>query len=602
MLKMFCRWQKQELKYNTNHPRRYDTALLLTRENICRNPWTASCDTLGLAELGTMCSKHSSCAIVQDNGLSAAFTIAHEIGHLLNMPHDNDDRCAPHLNEDSEETLRMNVMSRMLDHNTLPWMWSNCSKHYLTEYLQGGHGTCLEDEPWSNKLADRKNDFTLAGELFNATKQCQYVFGRGSSICPYMPTCKRLWCTTSIKEKEGCRTQHMPWADGTYCAEGSWCLRGECVLKNKNGMKKINGQWSDWLPWSDCSRTCGVGVRKSERACDKPKPAYGGQYCIGKRVKFESCHSQPCPRGGVDFRTRQCQVYNGRNFGLPDIPENVKWIPKYAGINYDDSCKLFCQVQNSSSYFQLREKVEDGTTCGPDSYDICINGKCNLAGCDYVLNSTAKADTCGVCTGDNSTCEMTQGEVQEKRPYGYSDLLIIPEGAARIDIYQQAYPGLPSDDNYLALMDLETGEYLLNGHWVVTPFQKLVEFGGTLLEYTGSNIGLERINSTKPVQKKLLVQVLSVGDLHPPHIQFSYEKSKLHRNPSYYWKLGEWTNCSKPCVGERKRVPLCVKALGDIPAESELCKSLQKPAVLYESCIHTCPVHWRYTDWSKVSR
>lgn len=31
MLKMFCKWQKQGLKYNTNHPRRYDTALLLTR-------------------------------------------------------------------------------------------------------------------------------------------------------------------------------------------------------------------------------------------------------------------------------------------------------------------------------------------------------------------------------------------------------------------------------------------------------------------------------------------------------------------------------------------------------------------------------------------
>ena len=40
-----------------------------------------NCDTLGLAELGTMCGKHS-CAIVQDNGLSAAFTIAHELGHV----------------------------------------------------------------------------------------------------------------------------------------------------------------------------------------------------------------------------------------------------------------------------------------------------------------------------------------------------------------------------------------------------------------------------------------------------------------------------------------------------------------------------------------
>ena len=53
------------------------------REDICRNPTLPSenCDTLGLAELGTMCGKHS-CAIVQDNGLSAAFTIAHELGHV----------------------------------------------------------------------------------------------------------------------------------------------------------------------------------------------------------------------------------------------------------------------------------------------------------------------------------------------------------------------------------------------------------------------------------------------------------------------------------------------------------------------------------------
>ena len=53
------------------------------RENICRktDSYSQNCDTLGLAELGTMCGKHS-CAIVQDNGLSAAFTIAHEFGHM----------------------------------------------------------------------------------------------------------------------------------------------------------------------------------------------------------------------------------------------------------------------------------------------------------------------------------------------------------------------------------------------------------------------------------------------------------------------------------------------------------------------------------------
>lgn len=51
------------------------------REQICRSAYEMKCDTLGLAELGTIC-RPSSCAVVQDNGLAAAFTIAHELGHV----------------------------------------------------------------------------------------------------------------------------------------------------------------------------------------------------------------------------------------------------------------------------------------------------------------------------------------------------------------------------------------------------------------------------------------------------------------------------------------------------------------------------------------
>lgn len=52
------------------------------RANLCHDSAQKTCDTLGLAELGRMCSPGNSCAIVQDNGLAAAFTIAHEIGHV----------------------------------------------------------------------------------------------------------------------------------------------------------------------------------------------------------------------------------------------------------------------------------------------------------------------------------------------------------------------------------------------------------------------------------------------------------------------------------------------------------------------------------------
>lgn len=43
------------------------------------------CDTLGLAFVGTLC-KDNACAIVQDTGLAAAFTIAHELGHVYVSP------------------------------------------------------------------------------------------------------------------------------------------------------------------------------------------------------------------------------------------------------------------------------------------------------------------------------------------------------------------------------------------------------------------------------------------------------------------------------------------------------------------------------------
>lgn len=59
----------------------YFILFFYSREQICRNEAQKKCDTLGLAELGTMC-RSQACAIVQDNGLSAAFTIAHELGHM----------------------------------------------------------------------------------------------------------------------------------------------------------------------------------------------------------------------------------------------------------------------------------------------------------------------------------------------------------------------------------------------------------------------------------------------------------------------------------------------------------------------------------------
>lgn len=53
--------------------------MVLHFQDICGQN---SCDTLGVAEVGTMCDPKRSCSVIEDNGLQAAFTAAHELGEI----------------------------------------------------------------------------------------------------------------------------------------------------------------------------------------------------------------------------------------------------------------------------------------------------------------------------------------------------------------------------------------------------------------------------------------------------------------------------------------------------------------------------------------
>lgn len=49
------------------------------------------------------------------------------------MPHDDDTKCARFHKKGAHH---QNIMSKMLDQNTHPWSWSECSRYYVTEYLE----------------------------------------------------------------------------------------------------------------------------------------------------------------------------------------------------------------------------------------------------------------------------------------------------------------------------------------------------------------------------------------------------------------------------------------------------------------------------------
>ncbi|XP_008209068.1 A disintegrin and metalloproteinase with thrombospondin motifs 9 [Nasonia vitripennis] len=593
MLRKFCYWQTLNNPHEPS-PEHHDAALLLTRENLCHNPGEKRCDTLGLAELGRMCSPGSSCAIVQDNGLATAFTIAHEIGHVLNMPHDDDPKCTKY--QDSSGVR--NIMSRMLDKNTVPWEWSKCSRHYVTEFLDVGHGNCLLDEPRNNKIMSRSHGGRLPGEDYSENKQCELVYGPGSEICPHMVSdvCKRLWCTVPYSDdrSEQCHTQHMPWADGTVCCPGKWCHRGECV--SRENLEPVDGQWGKWSDYGNCSRPCGGGIKKKTRECNNPAPKNGGNYCVGERVMYDSCNTHECPSGSTDFRQQQCAKFDNDNRNIRNLAKNVKWHAKYTRILPEDRCKLYCHVA-SNQYYMLQDKVIDGTPCGPDTFHVCVNGQCKPAGCDHILNSAASLDNCGVCQGDNSTCKKVTGRYNSSE-YGYTRITKIPAGSSFIDIRQTGWMGAHNDSNYLALRLKEAGKYILNGNFMVM-HRKVIIQPGVTMEYSGPEPVVERLNSSRPIQVDLILEVLSVGNVNPPQITYEYLMPKRILE-SHTWSLeSEWSECNRLCQGMSRRLVRCRSTETNSTVSDDYCPSEKRPREEIRSCNSHCELQWQEIPNSK---
>ena len=213
-LKSFCAWQHKQNKADDSHSEHFDTAILVTRKNLCSGD--KKCETLGLAELGSVCDSRRSCSVVEDNGLSVAFTIAHELGHLLNAPHDGEQ------NTCNEQNGGVHIMTPTFSIRYKTWTWSTCSRRFITDFIDSSEADCLLDKPLPRvtRATERyRTPLKLPGELFDRRQQCQLVYGKNSTSCLLQGECDRLWCECYQDGRKTCRTNNMPWADGTECGQ-----------------------------------------------------------------------------------------------------------------------------------------------------------------------------------------------------------------------------------------------------------------------------------------------------------------------------------------------------------------------------------------------
>ncbi|XP_077993473.1 A disintegrin and metalloproteinase with thrombospondin motifs 18-like [Glandiceps talaboti] len=581
-LNSFCQWQSTLQTLNGSH----DHAVLLTGLDICS--WkNEPCDTLGFAPINGMCSKYRSCTVNEDSGLGLAFTIAHESGHNFGMVHDGEG------NDCSKS--RGHIMSPTLtgDNNGI-FSWSACSRQYLKDFLTSTKSLCLENEP--NSVAEYRFPEKLPGELYDADLQCKWQFGSRASLCTFdfgKAVCKALWCH---KDGRRCETKFLPAAEGTSCGVNKWCRQGMCVDYGNDGPKPVNGGWSDFTDFKECSRTCGGGVMYKERKCSNPRPQYGGQFCEGESRVYSMCNIQDCPSSEIDFRSQQCAAYNSKPFrGF-----YYKWKP-YTHVDREESCKLYCIAQDFNFFFALSSKVDDGTPCRDDSLDVCVNGKCQPVGCDYVLGSSARFDSCGVCNGDNSTCDFITGTFTKQPTHNdYYSVIKVPTGARNILVEE-----MNISSSYLAMRN-EHFKYYLTGNWTVD-WPGEFKVAGTTFIYSREYNRPESLRALGPTREEITIELLLQGV--NPGIRYLYTLPKPENETepeppvyTYTW-TAIMTDCSATCAGgEMTTVAQCWRD-SEKQVDDSFCDPDSKPkSGSYPCNEEPCPSEWEVSEWRDCNR
>ncbi|RZF40788.1 hypothetical protein LSTR_LSTR009273 [Laodelphax striatellus] len=557
-LDSFCRWQRNINHQADAHPLHHDVAILITRQDICAGG-NAPCSTLGVAHVEGMCHPDLSCSVNEDNGITLAHTIAHELGHNFGMYHDTHKSGCPGR---SGETL--NVMTTSFEADILHVAWSPCSRRDITNFFDAGHGDCLYDEPTS--LVLRNYPELPIGAVYNAEYQCKIQFAvDNTSVCTPMDE----WC-----DQQSC----IGIADSAVGVRGG---RGVAV----------EGGWGAWEEWRPCSRSCGGGVSVQQRNCDHPVPSHGGAYCLGERTRYRTCNTQACQYPIPSFRAEQCTVFNGKllNAGL-----NVTWLPYF---DTSEPCQLFCTDADETVIMPMGVEVKDGTPCRLSRNDMCIAGLCRKVGCDWKVDSELVEDRCGNCIGDKNQCSFHENYFNKSHGIGYVKIALIPKDARNIIVQE-----LGNTLNYIGVGSAVKNKFYLNGDKAITlPGEYIIADSQALYEREKEK---ERIYILGPIRDNIIVYLI-FQDGHKNqgiHYEYTLPENATHKSNAnqYHWRENDWTTCSVTCgQGEQLLAVVCQDLTNHRTVADDLClQHSQRPKTTVRPCsLQPCLYRWWTGPW-----
>ncbi|XP_017762475.1 PREDICTED: A disintegrin and metalloproteinase with thrombospondin motifs 3-like [Eufriesea mexicana] len=592
------RWNRKMLSSSdVNH----DVAVWLTRLDIG--------GPSGYAPVSGVCDPARSCALNRDEGLTSAFIIAHEVAHILGLTHDGDETTG---NACKEEGSRGSVMAPMVAATFHHFYWSACSKKEFHRRVR--RWSCLLNKPRHESFTQLK---ATARDTFTMDEQCRMEFGEGYEHCKtfdVMEPCSRLWCGNS-NVSQTCKTKKGPPLEGTLCGISKWCTKGRCQSTNRRNFdfgiilnKPRDGGWSVWSIWEKCSRTCGVGVQCRSRRCNKPVPAYGGKYCSGPSDDCRLCDLPKCLTS-IDLRAQQCAkhaniLYRERVQSSRD----VTWLP-YVSDQENLKCRLVCRNKETGEIFYTKKHLIDGTPCSYGSTDICIQGECHRMGCDEVLGSKKAFDACGVCDGDNSSCENVISKFQRKLRREVTRVAIIPREAHNLfmNITITASPVFHLDNLTIVIGDGRRRRNVQDNLASRKRDLTIVQGAAFRVQTRNNNTySIEADGTTfEDVVILLVVSENTIERGISTTVSLKYFLNRDERNVKdrYMWLFGGWSFCSASCGGgTRQKMIVCKDEQTGRIVSRRKCPLTTKPSQEIKKCnVFSCTFKWLPGPWEACS-
>lgn len=460
-------WESNPIWYTPSY-RLQDTVYSICRGAQTHRLWThfdhihlftgrKPTDAAGYSYVGDVCKEGRKCSVSTDTRIEEYVITAHELGHQLGMAHDNDVGCPrPHDGIMGSKTAG----------------WSTCSVAAMNLTLQTSSAGCVKS---TNVI--KANVINLQklwpGLLYTRDELCELQHGAGFRLTSPKTACSGYTCMNMDPSSRlfGVSYPNPTPTDGSYCGEHKVCSSQivndsyHCISWNDTGLDQalfttVAGGWSPWGMLTSCSRTCGTGIQYRQRFCNNPKPR-NSAWCDGDEFYSQVCNTQPCHGDSTSesalIKQRASETCaHWKTSDLYHVVGNVSANYLNTGNKYgesgDNQCIVRCDtVKGHTSRNEIHGIMPDGTPCAHETlslfvernhlprrsgmYGRCVQGKCQLFGCDG-KTGTLSNDGCGVCGGNNSSCQIVEGLFnatlahRERRT-----VAILPANASSIQFY-----------------------------------------------------------------------------------------------------------------------------------------------------------------------